>query len=210
MTGGGTSNGNCVAGICGLLPTTSGMGKYVHGWPGGEGSAYNFDPNFAPINQNTFDSGGGGGAGAAGESANITQPGKGGDGLSYVSVDGTNYEFETVFGDAYTQVAVLQYIAGGGGGGGYCWAGATPSCLEGASVNGGKGGGGTGFNGVTGDGICSPGQSGTGSGGGGARGDGSLACAGGSGMVLIAFSNFTSASCSSGTYYASAGARTET
>lgn len=155
-------------------------------------------PNF-PINQNTFQGGGGGGAGAAGKSVAGGTPGQGGDGLSSVFIDGSEYDFASIFGLAYTSIAPLEgdgrrYIAGGGGGGGYCWWGATPYCWEGQEISGGRGGGGRGINGVAADGDCTAGVGGTGSGGGGAKGDGALSCGGGSGMVLVAVVNTSSGS----------------
>jgi hypothetical protein len=126
-------------------------------------------------------------------------PGQGGEGLSSVIIDGSEYDFATVFGNAYTSISTLEddkrrYISGGGGGGGYCWNSATPSCWQGEVVSGGKGGGGRGINGVSTDGDCTDGKNNTGSGGGGAKGDGALSCAGGSGLILLAFLNASSGS----------------
>ena len=197
MAGGASSSGNCVAGICGVFPSSGGAGRYVHGCQGGRGSVRSMDQNLFPINQNTFQSGGGGGAGAAGKSAAGGSPGQGGDGLPSVVIDGTEYDFASIFGVAYTSIAPLEsdgwrYVAGGGGGGGYCWGDATPSCWQGQTISGGKGGGGRGINGVAVDGDCTAGVDGTGGGGGGAKGDGALSCVGGSGIILIAVVNASS------------------
>ena len=197
MEGGASSSGNCVAGICGVFPSSDGVGRYVHGWQGGRGSVRSMEDYLFPINQNTFQSGGGGGAGAAGKSAAGGLPGQGGDGLSSVVIDGTEYDFASIFGVAYTSIAPLEgdgrrYMAGGGGGGGYCWIGATPSCWQGQAISGGRGGGGRGINGVAADGDCTAGVSGTGAGGGGAKGDAALSCVGGSGIILIAVVNSSS------------------
>jgi len=135
--------------------------------------------------------GGGGGAGAAGTNGggsnnNNEYPGNGGDGLNEVTIDGTLYNFATVFGGAiYGEVISGEsWFAGGGGGsingGGNGTGGGT----------GGKGGGGRGEGPTAGSytsDYTEP-TSGMRHTGGGAGGDlGGTSINGGSGIVLVKF-----------------------
>ena len=135
--------------------------------------------------------GGGGGAGATGTNGggsnnNNEYPGNGGDGLNEVTIDGTLYNFATVFGGAiYGEVISGEsWFAGGGGGsingGGNGTGGGT----------GGKGGGGRGEGPTTGSytSYYTEPTSGMRHTGGGAGGDlGGTSINGGSGIVLVKF-----------------------
>ena len=109
--------------------------------------------------------GGGGGAGEPGmDASNSGTTGHGGDGLYEVEIDGTTYNFASIFGTEYGEVIDNEaWFAGGGG----------STNNSGNSYPGGKGGGG--------DGNSSDGLSNTGGGAGGNQ------YTGGSGVVLIAY-----------------------
>jgi hypothetical protein len=136
--------------------------------------------------------GGGGGAGAAGTNGGGSNnsneyPGNGGDGLNEVTIDGTLYNFATVFGGAiYGEVISGEsWFAGGGGGsingGGNGTGGGT----------GGKGGGGRGEGPTTGSytSYFSASTSATKHTGGGSGGSvvSARTLNGGSGIVLVKF-----------------------
>ena len=106
----------------------------------------------------------GGGAGAGGNGSNgltegacpasTTVCGPGGQGIMAIEDNGITFDFTQVFGNAYTSVAILNFIAGGGAGSiifGIC-----------ASCSGGSGGGGN-----SGKNTITAGAPNTGSGGGG-------------------------------------------
>jgi hypothetical protein len=114
---------------------------------------------------------GGGGAGTAGGTS-TDDSGYGGDGLNEVIINGTLYNFSSIFGPSYGEnISGEIWFAGGGGGGTY--SGTHPSPI------GGKGGGGDGSGGLT------VGQAHTGGGGGGEGPDTANGKNGGSGIVLI-------------------------
>jgi hypothetical protein len=118
---------------------------------------------------------GGGGAGTAGGSSTINS-GYGGDGLNQVIINGTLYNFGTIFGSSYGEnISGEIWFAGGGGGG-------TFSGTTHPLPIGGKGGGGNGSQ--ISSGLTS-GQNHTGGGGGGEGPDSNNGATGGSGIVLI-------------------------
>ena len=197
--GSGTSTGSVASGVAALGSLCT-----VAAVPGYSSSSSPFvyanlggGPGALCNSASTCNGGGGGGGGAAGAAATSASSGAGGYGVYSNGVS----TFASLFGTAYTSVAVSDgtnyYIAGGGSGGGN---GATTPGL----VSGGKGGGGAGqlsgsatlgyggtFNavGLTGN-TCS--------GGGGGSANSGLGGAGSNGLVLIRYSSCQA--CAAGTY----------
>ena len=148
-------------------------GGYVYGTTGGAGysSTATFD--------SWANSGGGGGATTKGGDATSSSPGSAGLGILSVTYSGSSSTLVSLFGTAYSSVAVSNVIAGGGGGGGFDYGSAT--------ISGGTGGGGAG-NDCSGSCAGVAATVNTGSGGGGGGGGSSNGGAGGSGLVLIRYS----------------------
>ena len=130
--GGGQGESGTKAGFAGTQTTDSSISTdsrtYGHGNSGGNGSS------------SDGGGGGGGGAGTAGSNGvNNSVGGVGGNGLKEVTVDGTLYNFATIFGTTYgvdSDSDGNRWFAGGGGG-------ANVNGLN-TNVAGGKGGGGIG------------------------------------------------------------------
>ena len=124
---------------------------------------------------NSHSGGGGGGAGEPGVNGVINQAGRGGHGLSAVTIEGTEYSFAAFFGGLGVgqEVNGDLYFAGGGGG----------TTHRSGTANVGIGGYGGGGSGATPNGV--PGTPNTGGGGGASRGTSNHGGAGGSGVVLI-------------------------
>jgi len=147
---------------------TSGQAQQPSSASGGYGN------NGGGSNASRVGGAGGGGAGTAGGSS-TNDSGYGGDGLNEVTINGTLYNFGTIFGTSYGEnISGEIWFAGGGGGGTY--SGTHPSPI------GGKGGGGNGSQISTG---LTSGQNHTGGGGGGEGPDSNNGATGGSGIVLI-------------------------
>ena len=137
-------------------------------------------------NLGAMDGAGGGGIGQGGTTSgslnavdtqfNPNNPGKGGDGRYFATINGINYNFKDYFGIVGVQDGSSgNFFIGGGGGGG--------DNSTGTSGTGGKGGGGLGGNDNTGGNAISN----TGSGGGGAGGGNNLAGVGSNGIVIIRY-----------------------
>jgi len=181
--GGGQGESGTKAGFAGTQTTDSSISTdsrtYGHGNSGGNGSS------------SDGGGGGGGGAGTAGSNGtNSSLGGVGGNGLKEVTVDGTLYNFATIFGTTYgvdSDSDGNRWFAGGGGG----------ANVNGNNNNvaGGKGGGGIGKGADGGydrdDRGADPeshGDTNTGSGGAGATYN--AAChggSGGSGIIILRY-----------------------
>ena len=192
--GSGGGAGACRSFPCpgGTAPSSSNL--FVRAYAGGSGATSNSGTGYKNY---LLHGGGGGGAGTPGEndvtgdlaSCSPTSPtscgtcGAGGTGLKSLSVSGTVYSFEGIFGGAYTGVASSGLVAAGGGGGAF---GGSAITFTSNTCPGGVGGGGTGYRGSTNIGTAASGDglANTGSGGGGGA-DSQMGGNGGSGLVLI-------------------------
>jgi len=141
-------------------------------------------------NLSAMDSAGGGGIGEGGTTSgtlnavdsqfNPNNPGKGGDGRYFATINGIDYNFKDYFGIVGVEDGSSgNFFIGGGGGGG--------DNSAGSNGIGGKGGGGLGGDDNGDDNAGSSGITNTGSGGGGGGGGGNLGGGGGSGIVVIRY-----------------------
>jgi hypothetical protein len=142
--------------------------------------------------------GGGGGAGQSGSTAaNPYSPANGGNGVYSATINSSTYPFSDIFGTAYgtNSDGNNNRYFGGGGGSGYWYR--TPTTTYGTSTiaaTGGKGGGGAGgYNNGSTQFVGISGVANTGGGGGGGNSDGTdrSGGAGGSGIVMIRWSAYS-------------------
>lgn len=173
-----TNSGGSGGGGAGLTTTNNGNNNTA-----GQGNIGGIGNGSAP----NYGGGGGGGAGQTGFASSASPRGKGGDGLSAITIGGITYNFMNLFGTTHGgQVSGSNlYFAGGGGGAGHRSSGPMHS------GPGGLGGGGT-VPGTTG--VATPAGNGeaglanTGGGGSASRNAGPSGGAGGSGVVIIRYS----------------------
>ena len=175
--GGGNYAGPVVyPGGAGLQPSQSGLSGAPYGFGSAGGSSQR-------TTNESYPGGGGGGAGGPGESVVNFNGGRGGAGLSRVTISGVTYTFANMFGTGYGEnIGGETFFAGGGGGG--VWNQFLP-------LIGGRGGGGAGGFPSTGAPAANggAGQANTGGGGGGAGGTAQnhFGGNGGSGIVIIRY-----------------------
>jgi hypothetical protein len=180
---GGSGGGGNFAGTTAVEPGGAGTQPSQAGL---SGAPYGFGSAGGSAQRNTNESypgGGGGGAGGPGQSVANISGGRGGIGLSRVTILGTTYTFANMFGTGYGQNFNGETFFAGGGGGGV-WNQFLP-------LIGGRGGGGNGGFPSTGAPAANgtPGQANTGGGGGGGGGTNTAHFGGngGSGIVIIRY-----------------------
>ena len=174
--GGNYAGPNVYAGGAGLQPSQAGLSGAPYGFGRAGGSMQR-------TTNESYPGGGGGGAGGVGESVVNINGGRGGDGLSRVTILGTTYTFANMFGTGYGENFNGETFFAGGGGGGV-WNQFLP-------LIGGRGGGGDGGFPSTGrpaaDGTPGLANTGGGGGGGGGTNQTHFGGNGGSGIVIIRY-----------------------